>query len=56
MSHVLRTTKESMTGSSTSGEAVLRPKLIDGRCHVQSLVAVVDLAIRSFLRFSPKLT
>ena len=39
----------------TSGWAVLRSKLVDGRCQVQSLVRLVDLADRSFPRFSPKI-
>ena len=30
-------------------------KLVDGRCQVQSPVALVDLAVRSFPWFSPKL-
>ena len=36
----------------TSGCAL---NLIDGRCHVHSSVALVDLAVRSFPWFSPKL-
>ena len=39
----------------TSGRAVLRSKLVDGKCQVQSPVALVDLAVRSFPWFSPKL-
>ena len=30
-------------------------KLVDGRCQVHSLVTLVDLAVRSFPWFSPKL-
>ena len=30
-------------------------KLVDGKCQVQSPVALVDLAVRSFPWFSPKL-
>ena len=41
--------------SLTSGDAVLRSKLVDGRCKVQSPIALVDLAVRSFPWFSPKL-
>ena len=39
-----------------SDGAVLRLKLVDGRCRVQFPVALVDLAARSFPWFSPKLT
>ena len=35
-----------------SGSAL---KLVDGRCRVQCSVALVDLAVWTFLRFSPKL-
>ena len=34
--------------SPTSGEAVLSSMLVDGRCQVQSPVAFVDVAVRSF--------
>ena len=37
-----------------SGGAVLRSKLVDGMCQVQIPVALVDLAIRGFLRNSLK--
>ena len=40
----------------TSSAVVLRSKLVDGRCQVRSPVALVDLAVRSFLWFSPKLS
>ena len=39
----------------TSGGAVLRSKLVGGRCQVQTPVVLVDLAVRSFPWFSPKL-
>ena len=35
-------------------QAVMPSKLVDGRCRVQSPVALVDLAVRSFLWFTPK--
>ena len=40
----------------TSGRVVLCSKLVDGRCQVQTLVPLVDLAVRSFPWFSPKLS
>ena len=36
------------TSRPTSGEAVLRSKLVDERCRVQFLIALVSLAILSF--------
>ena len=39
----------------TSGGAVLRSKLVDRICQVQSPVALADLAVRSFPWFSAKL-
>ena len=41
-------------GGPTNGRAVLRSKLVDGRCQVQSPVAHDDLVGRSFLWFSGK--
>ena len=38
----------------TLGGAIMRSKPVDG-CRIQSPVAFVDLAVRSFLCFSPKL-
>ena len=38
----------------TSGCTVLRSKLVEGRCQVQSLVELVNLAVQSFPWFSPK--
>ena len=40
--------------SPTGSKAVLRSKLVDGRCQVQLPVALVDRAVRSFLRNSSK--
>ena len=40
----------------TIGEAVVCSKLVDGRWEAQSPIALVDLAIRSFAWFSPKLS
>ena len=42
--------------SSTSGRKIVSSKVVDERCQVQSLVALVDLAALSFPLFSPKLT
>ena len=39
----------------TSGATVLYSKVVDGRYQVQSPVAVVNLAVRSFPWLSPKL-
>ena len=39
----------------TSSCEVLRSKLLDGKCLVQPSVALVDLAVRSFPWFSPKI-
>ena len=39
----------------TSGRGIVLSKLEDKRCQIQSLVALVDLAIRSFSWFSTKL-
>ena len=39
----------------TSGRAFLHSKLVDRRCQVQSPVALVDLPVRSFPWFFPKL-
>ena len=49
-------TYSSIHSCPTSGGAVLRSKLVDGMCRVQFPVALVDLAVRSFPWFSPKLT
>ena len=40
----------------TSGRVVLRSKLVDRTCQVQSLVALFDLVVRRFSWFSPELT
>ena len=40
--------------SPTSDGAVLLSKLVDGMCHVKTTIALVDLAVRSFLRNSRK--
>ena len=40
----------------TSGRAVPLSKLIDRGCRVQSPVTTVDLAVRNFPWFSPKIT
>ena len=39
----------------TNGGAVLLSKLVDERCQVKSSVVLVDLAVRSFPWFTPKL-
>ena len=41
--------------SPTSGRAVLRSKLVDGRCRVQFPIALADLAVWNFPWFFPKL-
>ena len=51
LNHPVYQNSESDIYDPTSGGAVLCSKLVDGRCQVQSPVAIVDLAIRIFLDF-----
>ena len=48
-------TPYTLTDSSTSGGMALLSKQVEGRRKFQCPVPVVDLAVRSFPRFSPKL-
>ena len=41
---------------STGGRVVLRSKLVNGRCRAHFPVLLIDLAVRSFSWFSPKLS
>ena len=55
ISHLQKMMMIFLNRSPTSGRADVPSKLVDGRCRVQFLVALVDLTVRSFSCFTPKL-